>query len=49
MSGADAVMNGRAIAAHFTFSAQRHHSKGMEWTDVLSRYKAYADEKVCRR
>lgn len=44
----DAVMNGHAIASHYCFNAQRKGGTGMEWTDVLARYKAYADENVCR-
>lgn len=45
----DAVMNGHAIASHYCFNAQRENGKGLAWTDVLSRYKAYAEENVCRR
>lgn len=46
---ADSVMNGHAIASHYCFNAQRIDDKGLEWTDILPRYKAYADEKVCKR
>lgn len=44
--GLDAVMHGKAMASHFSFGAQRG---GLEQTDLLSRYKAYADENVCLR
>ena len=48
MNTPDAVMNGHAIASHYCFNAQRVDDKGLEWTDVLARYKSYADEKVCK-
>lgn len=44
----DSVMNGKAIASHFAFQAQIPDGKGIAWTDLLSRYKAYADENVCK-
>jgi len=44
----DAVMNGHAIASHYCFNAQRENGKGLAWTDVLARYKAYAEENVFR-
>ena len=43
-SCADAVVDGNALAAHYAF---RHQSAGLETTDVLARYKSYADEMVC--
>ncbi|KAL8736559.1 MAG: hypothetical protein Q9181_002369 [Wetmoreana brouardii] len=45
----DSVMNGKALASHYCFNAQRPDGKGLEWTDVLARYKAYAEEKVCQK
>ncbi|CAF9934625.1 MAG: hypothetical protein HETSPECPRED_009296 [Heterodermia speciosa] len=47
--GRHSVMNGHAVASHYCFNAQRVDDKGLEWTDVLARYKSYADEKVCKR
>ena len=41
----DAVMHGKAVASHFSFGAQRD---ALEQTDLLSRYKAYAEENVCQ-
>ena len=41
-------MNDHAIAEHYCFNAQRIDDKGLEWTDIFSRYKAYADESVCK-
>jgi len=38
-------MHGKAMASHFSFGAQYN---GLQQTDLLSRYKAYADESVCR-
>ncbi|MCJ1336623.1 hypothetical protein MMC09_001901 [Bachmanniomyces sp. S44760] len=54
--GRSAVVDGRAIASHYSFGSQ--HGKatgskqgivehGIEWSDVLSRYRAYAEENVC--
>lgn len=37
--GADVVVDGRALVSHYAFGVQ---SKGLEGTDVLKRYKAYA-------
>lgn len=35
---------GKAVVAHFTYGTQQQ----LESTDLLSRYQAYADEKICR-
>ncbi|KAL8954330.1 MAG: hypothetical protein Q9193_007285 [Seirophora villosa] len=43
--GRRAVVDMNAIAVHFAF---RHQRKGMERTDLLARYKALAEETVCR-
>ncbi len=48
----DAIVDGNAVAAHFSFGAQQGKvmapgEHGMEWTDVLDRYRAYAEEKKC--
>lgn len=42
--GRHAVVDGNAIASHFAF---RHQAKGMEMTDLLARYRGYAEEMVC--
>lgn len=42
--GVDAVVDGNALAVHYAF---RHQTKGLEMTDLLARYKSYADEMVC--
>ena len=43
----DAVIDGKAVASHYAFRSQTRYGKGLEWTDVLDRYRAYADENVC--
>jgi hypothetical protein len=42
-------VDGSGTAAHFAFVSQRypHEDRGIAQTDLLSRYKAYADEMVC--
>jgi hypothetical protein len=47
--GRHVVVDGTGIATHFAFRTQRdaHGGKGLAWTDALSRYRAYAQEKVC--
>jgi hypothetical protein len=40
----DNVVDGDAIAVHFSYGPQK---AGLESTDLLARYKAYADENVC--
>lgn len=42
----DAVVDGRAIVSHYTFLPQR---SGLESTDILERYRAYAEEFICPR
>lgn len=49
---ADAVIDGRGLASHYSFGAQQgsqmgEGAHGMEWTDVLDRFRAYAEERVC--
>ena len=44
----DAVLDGEAVAAHYAFSWQVRQG-GIETTDVLERYRSYAEEKVCHR
>ncbi|KAL8966110.1 MAG: hypothetical protein Q9197_006168 [Variospora fuerteventurae] len=44
--GRRAVVDLNAIAVHFAF---RHQRVGMERTDLLARYKALAEERVCRQ
>ncbi len=50
----DAIIDGRGVAVHYSFGAQQgremgNGAHGMEWTDVLNRYRAYAEEMVCGR
>jgi hypothetical protein len=47
--GRHVVVDGTGLAVHFAFGPQRaaHKGKGLAWTDALSRYAAYAEEKVC--
>ncbi|TWU76100.1 hypothetical protein ED733_007743 [Metarhizium rileyi] len=42
--GRAAVASGGGVAAHFSFDAQKD---GMAKTDILDRYRSYAQEKVC--
>lgn len=44
ISPADAMVDGNALAAHYAF---RHQAAGLDMTDILARYKDYADEMVC--
>jgi len=44
----DAVIDGKAVAAHYAFSWQVRDG-GIEKTDVLERYRAYAEENICHR
>jgi hypothetical protein len=39
-------MMNQALAAHFSFGPQEG---GLILTDLLPRYKDYAEEKICRR
>jgi hypothetical protein len=43
------IVDGTALAVHLAFHLQyeAHEGRGVRWTDVLSRYKAYADEMIC--
>ncbi|KAF4312982.1 hypothetical protein GTA08_BOTSDO01393 [Botryosphaeria dothidea] len=43
-TGRHAVVDGRAIVSHYTFLPQR---SGLESTDILERYRAYAAENIC--
>lgn len=47
--GRHVVVDGTGLAVHFAFSPQSraHEGRGLSWTDALSRYAAYAEEKVC--
>lgn len=40
----DGIVDGRAIAAHYSFHPQR---EGIAATDILDRYRAYAQEYIC--
>ena len=39
-------MPGKAVAVHYSFGPQR---EGLESTDLLARYKLYAEEFVCKK
>lgn len=43
----DAVIDGKAVASHYAFRSQTKYGKGLEWTDLLDRYRAYANENIC--
>ena len=47
--GRHVVVDGGALAAHFAFRSQRtaHGGRGLDWTDLLERYRDYAEEMVC--
>jgi hypothetical protein len=47
----DVIVDGHGLAVHFAFGPQRraHDGNSLSQTDLLSRYKAYAQETVCRR
>lgn len=44
-ASADAIIDGTGLAVHFAFFTQRE----LEATDLLDRYKAYAEENICIR
>jgi hypothetical protein len=45
------VVEGGALTVHYAFFRQTkdHKFHGLQWTDVLERYRAYAVENVCRK
>lgn len=43
--GRNAVADGRGVAVHYSFNAQ---IGGMSKTDILDRYRAYAQENICK-
>jgi hypothetical protein len=43
-TGRGAVVDGKALVVRFAHEEQR---QGLESTDLLDRYKAYAEEEVC--
>ena len=43
--GRHVVVDGKALASHYAFRGQ----KGLESTDVLDRYRLYAQEEICAR
>jgi hypothetical protein len=47
--GRHVIVDGGGTAVHFAFGPQReaHERNGVFKTDLLSRYKGYADEKIC--
>jgi hypothetical protein len=44
-ASADVIIDGTGLAVHFAFFTQRE----LEATDLLDRYKAYAEENICIR
>jgi hypothetical protein len=40
----DAIVDGKAVVSHYSFGPQKN---GLEATDVLERYAAYAQENIC--
>jgi hypothetical protein len=42
----DAILDGSGLAVHYSFDAQK---AGIENTDLLDRWRAYAEENVCKR
>ncbi|KAI9804742.1 MAG: hypothetical protein M1825_001110 [Sarcosagium campestre] len=47
--GRHSVVAGQGTSVHYSFRAQvwGHNLHALAWTDVLDRYRAYAEEKVC--
>jgi hypothetical protein len=45
------IVDGSGLAVHFAFGSQynAHDGKGIGWTDLLGRYRAYAEEMICPR
>lgn len=43
----DAVADGGGVVAHFSFGAQAGDER-IEQTDVLDRYRIYAEENICK-
>ena len=48
---ADVVIDGHGVAVHWGYRSMsaRKDSVGLEATDVLDRYRLYAEENVCGR
>lgn len=42
--GRHAIADGRGVVVHWSFGSQR---SGMKWTDVLERYRSFAQENIC--
>ncbi|KAI9669215.1 MAG: hypothetical protein M1817_004710 [Caeruleum heppii] len=47
--GRHTVLDGNAVSVHYAFNAQQGDGQQMLWTDALDRYRAYAEENICRR
>ncbi|KAI9787045.1 MAG: hypothetical protein M1816_007716 [Peltula sp. TS41687] len=46
--GRHIAIDGNAVVAHYSFGPQiSHEPAGLGWTDILDRYRAYSEEKVC--
>jgi hypothetical protein len=47
--GRHVVVDGKGLAVHFAFGSQRsaNGGRGLGWTDLLERYRGFADELVC--
>ncbi|MCJ1369199.1 hypothetical protein MMC20_000408 [Loxospora ochrophaea] len=48
-TGRHAIMDGHSVGVHFSFGPMRGKKgeKGIERTDLLDRYRAYAEESIC--
>ncbi|MCJ1256202.1 hypothetical protein MMC24_004022 [Lignoscripta atroalba] len=46
-TGRHAVMDGHGVAVHFSFRPMRYGTYDLETTDLLDRYRAYAEENIC--
>ncbi len=47
--GRHVIVEGTGLAVHFSFSPQRrvHDDRSLEWTDLLGRYRGFAEENIC--
>ena len=47
--GRHVIVDGTGLAVHFAFGPQyrAHENKGLTWTDLLSRYRAYTADMFC--
>lgn len=47
--GKHVIVDGMGIVVHFSFGPQQkaHDNRGVAWTDLLDRYRGYAEESGC--